>query len=99
MISINLVLKNSYTNRKTTSYQTFLINSSLKTVTSTPITQSEKRKLHVEFHRNKYGQLKTKYQDTIIWNDIPENINHENSKTVKTFSKNVKHLYLELYYR
>ncbi len=52
---------------------------------------------HVEFPRNKCGQLKTKYQGTIIWNDILENI--KNTKTIKTFSNNVKHLYLKLYCR
>ncbi len=84
MIFINLVLQNLYTNRDTTSYQTFLINYSLNTVTSSPITPSKNCKLHVEFPRNNDGQLKTKYQGTIIWNDIPENF--KNIKTVKMFS-------------
>jgi hypothetical protein len=55
----------------------------------------QQSKLHVKYHKNKYGQLKTQYQGTIIWNAIPENI--QCSTSIKSFSKNVKQLYLKPY--
>ncbi len=79
-ISINLVLQNLHTNKETTSYQTILINFSLKIVTSTPIMTC---KLHVEFTRNKSRLFK---RERGVIKKLNISALKKQNKTVKQFN-------------